>query len=48
MLIAMILGLTSPTNSNSADTSTGGAISTYDDGPGTGGDTGQLPPPKGG
>jgi len=43
----MILGLASPSNSNNAGNNQGGNISTYDGGPGSGGNTGQLPPPKG-
>lgn len=45
LLIAMILGLSSPSNSSNTGATQGTGVSTYDGGPGTGGDGGQTPPP---
>lgn len=48
----MFLGFATPSSSNTSCSNQGGTVTTQDnnddgsDGPGTGGDTGQLPPPK--
>lgn len=46
LILAMFLGLTCPSNSNNTGANQGTAVSANDEGPGTGGNTGQLPPPK--
>lgn len=45
LIIAMILGLAYPSDSTNTCSNQGGTVSTYDGGPGTGGDGGQTPPP---
>jgi hypothetical protein len=45
LIIAMILGLAYPSDSNNSCANQGGTVSTFDDGPGTGGNGGQTPPP---
>jgi len=45
LIIAMFLGLGCPSDSNNTNTNDGPPMSTQDDGD-TGGDHGQLPPPR--
>jgi len=46
LFLAMLMGLSSPAGSTSTGTTQGSTVSTNDVGPGTGGNGGQLPPPK--
>ena len=46
LIIAMLLGLGCPSDSNNTNTNDGPPMSTQDDGGDTGGDHGHIPPPK--